>query len=145
MPSSHSELQALRCRDCHPPHAPMLAALPVQFVPQQARAVWISAYDWETSNSGCMACHPAGQLMYGLAQGFVTLNTENYHARHVQSGRVLCLECHAEHGSFLPKLLRSRLLTGEVLSYTQRNNGGTCDIQCHGIYHDTWSYMNAVY
>lgn len=145
MPSSHGERQAARCRDCHPPHAPLLAALPAQFVPQSARAGWLSAYDWQRSNSGCMDCHPAGQLMYGLTQGFVTYNTENYHAIHVQGGRVLCIECHTQHGSFLPKLLRSRLLTGEVLSYTPTSNGGTCDVQCHSVVHDSWKYTNTVY
>lgn len=145
MPSSHGERQAARCRDCHPPHQPLWAALPAHLVPQPARAGWQGSYDWQKSNSDCLACHPAGQLLYGVTQGFVTLNTENYHALHVQAGRVLCLECHTAHGSFQPKLLRSRLLTGEVLSYTQHSNGGTCNLQCHSIVHDNWQYVNSAY
>lgn len=145
MLSSHGEQQALRCRDCHPPHTPLMVGLPAQFVPQQARRGWYTAYDWQSSNAGCLACHPSGQLMYGLTQGFVTLNTENYHARHVQSGRVLCIECHTQHGTFTSKLLRSRLLTGEALTFFERADGGLCNLQCHSIVHKDWEYINNVY
>lgn len=145
MQYSHSELRSLRCYDCHPAHTPLRAALPAQFLPQPVRPGWLSAYDWERSNSECLACHAVLTLMLDLRAGFVTLNTENYHARHVQRGRVLCLECHAAHGSFTPGMLRPVLLTGEALSYAPQATGGTCAVTCHGVNHTGWKYQNRVY
>ncbi len=142
---SHSELRSVRCCDCHPAHAPLRAALPALFVPQPVRPGWLGAYDWERTNADCLACHPATLLTMDLRRGFVTLNTENYHALHVQRGRVLCIECHAPHGSFMPAMLRPVLLTGEALSYAPQSTGGNCSVTCHGVSHNAWGYKNHAY
>lgn len=77
--------------------------------------------------------------------GFVALNTVNYHERHVQAGRCLCIECHDPHGSVKPAMLRTELLSGEALSFRQRHNGGNCTVSCHGVDHQAWGYANAAY
>jgi hypothetical protein len=145
MQYGHTEMRSLRCCDCHPAHTPLRAALPAQFVPQPVRPYWLGAYDWERSNADCLACHPAMLLTMDLRQGFVTLNTENYHALHVQQARVLCIECHAAHGSYIPAMLRPVLLTGEALSYAPRSNGGSCSATCHEVSHNGWQYANRAY
>lgn len=145
MAHGHHETLVQRCRDCHPPHAPLQVALPAQLIPLPARRHWQAGYDWERSNTDCLDCHSAGLLMLGLRDGFVTLNTENYHDRHVVRGRVLCIECHAPHGGPDPAMVRSRLLTGESLSYVQTPTGGRCSTNCHGVAHNSFSYINEAY
>lgn len=140
MAHSHGEMKGLRCIDCHPAHEPLRAALPALLVPQPARRAW-HAYDWQASNSGCLHCHPAGTLFFSLTQGFVMLNTENYHERHVERG-VLCIECHEPHGSLQHAMLRTRLLTGETLSCLPESSGGHCSITCHGVQHEGWEYRS---
>jgi hypothetical protein len=141
----HGEGPQLRCIDCHSPHVPMLAALPAVLVSQTERERWERHYDWLSSNDGCLSCHPPAQLLMQLDQGFVTLNTVNYHDLHTLRGRVLCVECHAAHGSNRSAMLRGSLLTGESWSYVSGPDGGTCTVRCHGVDHDGWRYVNRVW
>ena len=142
--SRHGEAR-LRCRSCHPPHEPLSAALPQAFIPVGSRNAWRASYDWWLSNEMCLDCHPPAGVLLALDTGFVTLNTHNYHDLHVSRGAILCLECHTPHGSMRHALLRTDLLTGETLGYSQNPDGGTCSVICHAVEHTGWTYTNCVY
>jgi hypothetical protein len=142
---AHGDNPRITCRACHPPHTPLSAALPAALVAAEWREAYTGGYDWWLSNQLCLGCHPAGELLFGLDRGFATLNTVNYHDVHVMRGRVLCLECHDPHGGNRRAMVRGRLLSGEVLGYMDNFDGGSCTVICHGINHDAWQYINAVY
>jgi len=142
--SRHAEAD-VHCRDCHPAHDPLLVALPGDFLPAGSLRSWSGAYDWWTSNDQCLTCHEPVNLLMSLDQGFIILNTTNYHDTHVTGAQVLCLECHTPHGSIYDSLLRTQLLNDNPLLYGSLADGGTCSVICHGINHDNWQYTNRVY
>lgn len=142
---SHGRDPRVTCRDCHPPHEPLAAQLPSPLLPAGEAERWLASYDWYASAEGCLRCHPPAQLLLETREGFVTLNTVNYHDVHVMRGRVLCIECHNPHGSNRRGMLRGSLLTGETLSYFERMDGGSCSVTCHGIVHDSWQYTNRMF
>lgn len=141
----HGNIPGLSCRGCHPPHSPLRVQLPASLIVSSVRENWGAAYDWYESNSGCVTCHPPATLLLDLKQGFVSLNTVNYHDLHVVRGRTLCIECHQPHGSNRQGMLRSTLLTGEEFSYFSRIDGGSCALTCHGVTHDSWNYTNRLF
>ena len=142
----HDNHPAIRCKDCHPPHEPLQAALPAELLPPGTRPIWQSSYDWYASNALCLSCHPAGELFFANnLGGFTTLNTVNYHEQHVVSGQTLCIECHNPHGGSREAFIRKTLITGEVLSYYKEMDGGTCAVNCHSVQHDYWKYTNRVF
>ena len=139
--ASHLTNALTRCIDCHPPHQPMRALLPDPLLTgsqRDSRGKFSSA---DRSNS-CMACHFGFDLFNGSQQGFVTLNTENYHRLHVIDNNIGCIECHDPHGSNEHGLIRSKLLTGELLSYLPTGQGASCSITCHGAEHVAVQYVN---
>ncbi|MBN2083288.1 hypothetical protein JW859_13910 [bacterium] len=142
---SHGRYLNVHCRDCHPPHEPLQAALPPQLVPGELRNSWLSSHDWRRSNSACLDCHTSISITMSLTEGFVTLNALNYHQVHVIGGNVLCVECHDPHGSYRRAMLRDRLITGEYFFYTDLIDGASCSVVCHGINHADWPYINRVY
>jgi hypothetical protein len=143
---AHDDMPGVRCKDCHPPHTPLAAGVPVDLQSVGTRDIWLSAYDWRASNELCLRCHNSGDL-FGLKGwgGFATLNTVNYHDLHVQSGHALCIECHNPHGGRNHAFIRNTLVTGEVLSYSSDMTGGTCAVTCHGVEHTNWEYINQVF
>ena len=142
---SHGFSPGVRCRDCHEPHAPFAAAVPESLLSDDLAELRGAGYDWRESSRACLNCHGEAQLTLGLTEGFVTLNTVNYHDLHLQSGRTMCIECHDPHGSQRRGMIRRTLLTGEVLHYIEEPDGGTCAVRCHGVEHDGWTYRNEVY
>ncbi len=142
----HDNHPAIRCKDCHPPHEPLQAGIPAEFVSPGARAVWQGSYDWYESNALCLRCHPSGELFFSTDRGgFSTLNTVNYHELHVMTGQILCIECHNPHGGSREAFMRKALLTGEVLTYYRQMDGGTCAVTCHSVDHDYWKYTNTIF
>lgn len=131
------------CRDCHPPHIQLDAALPMSLVPTDAQSAFGGSFDWYGSNQACFRCHGPAQLMMQVTSGFVTLNTENYHDIHVTNG-VLCVECHDPHGSLHSPMIASEPPSGEILVFIEGIDGGTCAVVCHGVNHDGWRYINQV-
>ena len=142
---SHGHLPSLECRTCHPAHEPLRAALPLDLMSLAEQGGWLDMYDWWQSNRLCFQCHIPAELILPLDQGFVTLNTVNYHDLHVNQGRVLCVECHDPHGSNRRGMLRDQLLDGRLLGFFDRVDGGSCAVTCHGIEHDDWRYINEVF
>ncbi|MCH7471712.1 hypothetical protein IIA79_02010 [bacterium] len=142
MSMGHGDSPRTTCRGCHPAHEPMMAGLPAQLTPPGLREHWESSYDWWASNEDCLACHPTAWLFMPLNEGFVALDTVNYHDVHVTRGAVLCIECHLPHGGMRPAMLRTTLLTGELMTYMENSRGGTCAVRCHGVDHQDWSYVN---
>lgn len=142
--SRHSLDARSSCISCHPPHQAMRAGLGLELLPRRIRGVWQGAYDYEQSNSACLACHHDPGLFSDRSSGFVSLNTVNYHALHVMDGQSLCIDCHDAHGSQRPKLIRSELLSGESLSFFERPDGATCTTRCHGVEHRSLQYTNRV-
>lgn len=140
-PSRHDA--GIACRDCHPAHQPLHAALPRELISPSVRQGMTRNYDWQASNASCLRCHSAVALTTRLDSGFAVLNTVNYHELHVVSGQTLCIECHTPHGSTRPALLRMRLLDGEAFSYMPRPDGGNCTTNCHGVDHLNWPYRNS--
>lgn len=145
MVSTHGRHPQVTCRRCHAPHKPLQAALPSVLVPQSIRGQWTAGYDWQTSNAACFDCHTAAETMVSLLAGFITLNTENYHERHVVRGRILCVECHDPHGSMQPMMIRGQTIGGELLLYRKTPDGGNCDTVCHGVQHNALGYRNRLY
>ena len=137
---SHPERQPLQCRECHPPHEPFQAALPISLIPTLEREARQRNYDWYQSNSLCLGCHSLGTLFWETREGFALLNTENYHERHVIKGQVMCVECHESHGSTRKAMLRTRLLSRELLGFSETIKGGRCSAMCHGVDHEEFSY-----
>lgn len=142
--SGHSGIRAVSCRDCHPAHEPLRAALPLDLLPRSVARNWGNAYDYAQSNASCTRCHPDAWLMTPLDHGFVTLNTVNYHSLHVRQGQCLCTECHEPHGSMRTKLLRSTLLSGDSMTVIEKTDGATCSTRCHGVDHNGFGYINRV-
>jgi hypothetical protein len=144
MVSRHAPLQA-RCIDCHPPHAPLRAALPLDILPPRIAREQGFAADPYASNADCLRCHNAASLLGGLQEGFVVLNTVNYHELHVLRGQSLCIECHEPHGGILRALMRDELLDGSSFTYRPLADGGTCSVRCHGVEHQDFRYSNRAY
>lgn len=142
---SHGFVPGVMCRDCHSPHQPLEAAIPSSLLEKDLQELRGSNYDWYESNTLCLKCHSPASLTMSLSEGFVTLNTENYHDQHLELGNVMCIECHDPHGSRNPGMVRSELLTGEALYFLEEVGGGTCAVVCHGVEHDGWSYTNKVF
>jgi len=142
---SHGHDPRVTCRDCHPAHRPLAAALPPRLLPHEFRQNWLGHGDWWASNEACFACHTPGELLLPLDRGFVTLNTVNYHDTHVVGGQVLCIECHDPHGSNRRGMLRDYLLSGEYLAQVEHIDGASCAVLCHEVDHQNWRYINSVY
>jgi hypothetical protein len=142
---SHGFAPGVRCHDCHDPHDPLASAVPESILTNDLAELRGSSYDWRESNRACLSCHGEAQLTLGLTDGFVTLNTVNYHDLHLQLGRAMCIECHDPHGSLRPGMIRLELLSGELFGYSWDLEGGTCAVRCHGVEHDGWTYRNKVY
>jgi predicted CXXCH cytochrome family protein len=142
---SHGSSARVSCRDCHPAHEPLRAALPPALLPSTRRDSWQGFSDWYQGNSACLDCHPPGGLILPLDSGFVTLNTRNYHDVHVESGGVLCVECHDPHGSRHRGMIRDFLLDGRYLQFTEQIDGASCTVVCHGVDHQDWRYINEVF
>lgn len=139
---THGFAPGVRCRSCHEPHEPFDVAIPESLLTGDLADLRGSSYDWRESNRACLTCHSETQLTLSLSDGFVTLNTVNYHDVHLEQGNTMCIECHNPHGSLRPGMLRSRLLTGELFGYSEDPSGGTCAVRCHGVEHDDWTYRN---
>lgn len=140
--SSHLNNGLTRCIDCHPAHQPMRALLPeplLSLSQQNKRGTYSSP---ERSNASCMPCHSSFELFHRTQEGFVTLNTENYHRRHVIDNNIGCVECHDAHGSSEHSLMRRTLLTGELLTFIPTGQGASCSITCHGAEHHDVRYVN---
>jgi len=142
---SHGESPGIKCRDCHPPHKPLKAALPPDLLSWAQGGGYINSYDWWQSNDLCFECHVPADIMLPLHEGFVTKNTVNYHDLHLGRGEVLCIECHDPHGANREGMLRDQLLTGASLGYMDRIDGASCTVVCHGVDHDDWRYINEVF
>jgi hypothetical protein len=140
--SQHGERGDISCRDCHPAHGRDYAELPLTLLPVSTREAWQGGNDWYLSNSKCLACHASGSLFFELAEGFVD-SKQNLHDLHVTQREILCVECHAPHGSLRHRLLRQRLITGELLQSFESVDGATCAVVCHGFDHDGTSYGKA--
>lgn len=143
--SRHSMDARTSCRTCHPAHEALRAGLPLSLLPRRIQRGWSAVYDYERSNAFCLACHGESELFNSLSQGFVTINTENYHERHVKRGQALCMDCHESHGSQRASLLRSRLPGGDSLSFVEEARGATCTTYCHGVDHRSVQYINRPY
>jgi predicted CXXCH cytochrome family protein len=143
--SSHGDNPAVGCVDCHPAHEAFEAALPLDILPTPVAQSQGQGYDYYSSNSSCLGCHNSAALFGDLREGFVVLNTVNYHELHVMQGQSLCIECHEPHGSMFRSLLRGRLLDGSSFSFRPGIGGGSCSVRCHGVEHDNWSYVSKVY
>lgn len=141
---SHGSDPRVRCRDCHPAHEPLRAALPLQLLPSTVREGWQGVGDWYQNNAACLQCHPPASLMMSLDQGFVTLNTTNYHQLHLDGG-LFCVECHEPHGSRHRGMIRDTLLDGRLLQFDELIDGASCTVTCHGVAHQDWRYINQVY
>ena len=142
---THGSDPRITCIECHPPHQPLRVALPSPLIPSNERSTWQASYDWYTSNSDCLSCHAPAQLMLQQREGFVTVNAQNYHDVHVIRGRVMCIECHIPHGASRDAMLRSSLLTSETLAFFGTVDGGSCAVNCHGVQHDSWKYVNRLF
>lgn len=142
---SHGRDPRVACRDCHPAHQPLRAALPPELLPRELRSYWQEHGDWWISNDACFTCHPPVAMMFRLDAGFVTLNTTNYHETHVLRGQVLCVECHDPHGSNRQGMLRDTLLTGDHFAFLEQIDGGSCAVICHDVDHQNWRYVNTVF
>ena len=140
--SSHMGPGLTRCIDCHPPHEPMRAFIPDPLLPLTIREDRGSYNRIERSNAPCMECHSRFDLFTETREGFVTVNTENYHRLHVVERGIGCIECHDAHGSTERFMMRPTLLTGEVLSFIPGLRGATCSIRCHGADHNFTEYVN---
>jgi hypothetical protein len=143
--SSHRVGTLTPCITCHPPHKPLQAALPRPLLPPDVADAFDAAFDPQRSNGSCLGCHSMGLLTMRLDQGFVTLNTENYHDLHVVRSGILCIECHDPHGAPRDALMRPTLLTGELLGYRPTGRGATCSVTCHGVEHANWEYVNTIH
>jgi hypothetical protein len=137
-PSRHGE--TVLCRDCHPPHEPFAAALPVSLMNRGTNTVRLKAYDWQQSNELCLRCHSSSALVWPQSGAFVNPAGESYHELHLGRGRCLCIECHAPHGSVQAGLLRRELLDGQAFGVFPRAGGGNCTVTCHGVDHVSLSY-----
>ncbi|MCB1218451.1 hypothetical protein KDL44_13775 [bacterium] len=141
--SRHMGAGLTRCIDCHPPHAPLRALLPDPLLTASQRDLRGGYYSYQRSNALCMDCHSGFDLFTELDEGFVTLNTENYHSLHVQRQGIGCIECHDPHAANEHALIRESLLTGELLQYIPDGRGANCTVTCHGARHDALPYVNA--
>jgi len=142
---SHGSDPRVRCRDCHPAHEPLRAALPLPLLPSSLREGWQGINDWYLGNSACLQCHAPGSLIFPLDQGFVTLNTTNYHQVHLDNGLLFCVECHEPHGSRHRGMMRDTLLDGRLLQFDEQIDGASCTVTCHGVDHQDWRYINQVF
>lgn len=142
---SHGSDPRVRCRDCHPAHEPLRAALPLDLLPSAVREGWQYIGDWYHENAACLACHAPANLIFPLDGGFVTLNTTNYHQLHLDNAQLFCVECHDPHGSRHLGMIRDSLLDGSLLNFTEMIDGGSCAVVCHGVSHEGWRYINKVF
>lgn len=137
----HDSNARVSCARCHPPHDEFRAALPIPLLPPELRSEG-GVGAGEASNRSCLECHAEASLFGRRSGGFVTMNTVNYHERHVLAGQCLCVECHDPHGSVNPAMLRTALPSGEALILRQLGNGANCTVICHGVEHLEWGYIN---
>jgi predicted CXXCH cytochrome family protein len=143
--NAHGRSGQATCRGCHPPHAPLMAALPYDLLGTDQLDYWGGSFDPWLSNQQCLKCHPLSSVTAGLDSGFVTLNTINYHHLHIERGRVMCVECHSPHGSDRQAMLREFLPDGQIFSFTELIDGASCSLRCHDVNHDTWRYINEIF
>ena len=129
--SHHPLIEGLvDCIECHAPHRQRETAL----LYEQLEVYGDSSFRWHdplTQNKACLSCHPYFLITDVGSSGFVIANTMNLHEVHLERGFTGCLDCHAPHGSFAPKLIRETTEEGNPLAFLATDGFGTCSTLCH--------------
>jgi len=127
----------LTCAKCHPPHSPLLAAIPPEMIPPEAKLQMTAV----ATDSVCFDCH--GETMFATSESGFAIGGISLHARHSDRG-VLCVECHNPHGGAREHLIRESQISGEPFFYQNYgNDSGACTLVCHGVNHASTSYRGS--
>ena len=138
--SNHPFFEGLvECFDCHPAHA--TRKVPLTFDEMQFLGSFALAnHDPIKQNAACLGCHSYFRLTSISGSGFVVANSMNLHEVHCERGFAACIECHTAHGSFLPKLIREKVDTGNYITFVRGEGWGTCSVICHSEPHVQTQY-----
>jgi predicted CXXCH cytochrome family protein len=135
----HSPVQGrVRCAYCHPPHEPMQANLTLDTLELMGEGI-IAAYDSQASNRRCLKCHIYLDLT-GSRSRFVYPGGLSLHELHLEQAAASCVECHDPHVSGTGAMLRSQLLSGEVMVRMVFGQTASCTVMCHGKHHRSVEY-----
>ena len=135
----HSPLSGrVECARCHPPHEAMEANLTLDTLELMGEGV-IAAYDSYESNRGCLECHLLLELT-GASSRFVYPGGVSLHDLHLEQAAASCVECHDPHESGRDAMLRTQLLSGEVLVWMVFGQTARCTTECHGKHHRAVEY-----